>query len=312
MKRKSRFLWLTVASLCLLMVGPAALAENSQNFVLEKDPQLVPKRLASTGDSITEAIDAELPCANHWASWVNGYHGFWQWLFGLTNVNSHNQRITRNFGRWGRKNYMEAVSGADIFDFPWQAHQAVDHRAQYVTVLMGHNDVCQNDFADIPTDEQFESNLRAGLDTLMNGLPPGGTIYVIGIVDIYRLWETARDKKALGIVDCEVLWAFTLFDLFPCGTMLNPLISEADREYTRSRNIAFNSIMKSIVEEELNNLGHENYDPHHHYFYTDMAFMYPFVENQVSDIDCFHPSASGQKELSRITWNAGPFKAYQR
>jgi len=37
-----------------------------------------------------------------------------------------------------------------------------------------------------------------------------------------------------------------------------------------------------------------------------------FDEKQVSDIDCFHPSASGQKKLSRITWNDGPFQAYQR
>jgi len=267
--------------------------------------QLAPIRLSSTGDSITEAIDAELPLANHWASWVNGYHGFWEWLFGLTDVNSHNQRISRNFGAWGRKNYMEAKSGADMPDFPAQAAASVSHQAQYLTVFMGHNDVCGNHASDIPSDEEFEANFRLGMEKLKTGLSPGATIYVVGIADIYQLWRIARDKKALGIVDCEVLWATTLLDLFPCGTMLSPLNTDEDREYTRERNIAFNNILKQVTEE------YNGDDPSRYYYYTDVVFKYPFVESQVSDIDCFHPSAKGQKDLSRETWNAGPFQDRQ-
>jgi lysophospholipase L1-like esterase len=253
-----------------------------------------------------EAIDAELPFANHWASWVNGYHGFWEWLFGLADVRSHNQRITKNFGSRGRKNFMEAKSGADMFDFPGQTLGSVNHQAHYVTVLLGHNDVCQNHFADIPSNEAFEANFTAGLENLREGLPLGATIYVVGIVDIYRLWKTARDKKALGIVDCEVLWATTVLDLFPCGTMLSPLNSEADRQLTRGRNQAFNQILERVTTE------FNQQDPHHYYIYTDVVFSYPFVESQVSDIDCFHPSARGQRDLSDVTWDAGPFGAYQR
>ena len=304
MTRNRGLLLLTVLFCFLALTGTAVLAQDIEVCILDKSPQLAPKRLSSTGDSMTEAIDAELPGANHWASWANGYHGFWQWLFCLTDVNSHNQRITKNFGRRGRRNYMEAVSGADMFDFPWQAQQAVDHQAQYVTVLMGHNDVCQHDFTDIPTDEEYEGNLRAGMETLKTGLPEGATVYVVGIVDIYRLWKIARHKKALGIVDCEVLWAFTLLDLFPCGTMLSPLNSEADRQFTGERNIRFNEILETVTAE------YEANDSRHHYVFTDIVFHYPFVESQVSDIDCFHPSASGQKLLSQITWQAGPFVAY--
>jgi lysophospholipase L1-like esterase len=271
-----------------------------------KAAQLAPKRLSSTGDSITESIDAELPLANHWASWVNGYHGFWEWLFGLTDVNSHNQRISRNFGAWGRKNYMEAKSGADMPDFYEQTLGSVNHLAQYVTVFMGHNDVCGNHFSDIPTDAEFEADFRAGMENLSTGLPAGATIYVIGIVDIRQLWEIARDKKALGIVDCEVLWATTLLDLYPCGTMLSPLNIDADREYTRSRNIAFNEILRRVTADYNQN------DSSHYYYYSDETFRYQFTENQVSDIDCFHPSARGQKDLSALTWQWGPFSAYMR
>jgi lysophospholipase L1-like esterase len=304
MKRRIHILWPSVTFLVILVASMTVMA---QEIVILKDaPQLVPKRLSSTGDSITEAIDAELPFGNHWASWVNGYHGFWEWLFGLTNVYSHNQRITKNFGSWGRKNFMEAKSGADMFDFPGQTLGSVNHQAHYVTVLMGHNDVCQNHFADIPSDTVFEANFRTGLENLETWLPRGATIYVVGIVDVYRLWEIARDKKSLGIVDCEAVWATTLVDLFPCGTMLSPLNTEADRQFTRSRNLAFNEILMRVTNEFNQN------DLHHYYLYTDVVFGYPFVESQVSDIDCFHPSAPAQRDLSKVTWNAGPFGAYQR
>ncbi|NPV04543.1 MAG: SGNH/GDSL hydrolase family protein [Syntrophaceae bacterium] len=294
MKRPIRFIIPALVAVFLALGVSQAAADT-------KAQPLCPKRLSSTGDSMTEAIDAELPAANHWASWVNGYHGFWEWLLGLTNVNSHNQRITKLFGSSGRANYMEAKSGADMFDFPGQAAAAAGRRAHYVTVLMGHNDVCQDRFADIPSEAEFESNFRAGLDKLKAGLPAGATVYVVGIVDIYRLWEVARDKKALGIVDCEVLWATTLLKLFPCGTMLNPLIGDAGRQYTRSRIIAFNNILKSVTEE------YNRTDPNHYYVYTDAAFNFVFGEEHVSDIDCFHPSAYGQWTLSKETWNPGLF-----
>ena len=45
-------------------------------------------------------------------------------------------------------------------------------------------------------------------------------------------------------------------------------------------------------------------DDLHNYIYTDAAFDFIFDERHVSDLDCFHPSAYGQKVLSDITWDA--------
>ncbi|MFW6051643.1 MAG: GDSL-type esterase/lipase family protein [Myxococcota bacterium] len=278
--------------------------------VQAKDPQLVPNRLSSVGDSITEAINAEEydlldPInPNHWASYANGYHGFWEWLLGRTNVNSHNQRITRNFGSSGRANYMEAVSGADSYDIPGQTAGSVEHSATYVPMFMGHNDACQGSFADIPTDAEFEANVREGLENLRAGLPNGATVYVLAIVDVHRLWELGRELDSLGILGCETIWATTLFDWYPCATMLSPLNSETDRQYTRSRIQSFNGILEGLVAE------YEAGDPHHHYAFTDTTFDYVFEPRHVSGFDCFHPSAEGQKELSKVTWEMGPFGEY--
>jgi lysophospholipase L1-like esterase len=294
------------SSHAFLLILTLALICSLATSAYAKDPQLVPRRLASTGDSISAGIDVEYYGQNANASWVNGYYGFWEWLFGYTNVKSHNQRITANWGSSGRANYMDAVSGADMFNFPGQTSQAVSQSAYYVTAFMGHNDICQNTFAEIPTDAVFEANFRAGMNNLRNGLPHGATIYVLGIVDIKNLYEVAKDKYALGIVDCEVLWATTLLGWFPCGTMLNPLLTEADRLYTRSRIIGYNNILSSVTAEFNAN------DAHHYYYYTNLPFVYPFTESDVSSLDCFHPSGQGQKNLSRESWNVGPFAAYQR
>jgi lysophospholipase L1-like esterase len=293
-------------STTLLLILSLALIFSLTATAYAKDPQLVPRRLASTGDSISAGIDVEYYGQNANASWVNGYYGFWEWLFGYTNVKSHNQRITANWGSSGRANYMDAVSGADMFDFPTQSAQAAGQSSYYVTVFMGHNDVCQNTFAEIPSDAVFEAQFRAGMENLKNGLPNGSSVYVLAIVDIKNLYEVAKDKYALGIVDCEVLWATSLIGLFPCGTMLNPLNSEADRLYTRGRNIAFNNILERVTAEYNTN------DLHHYYYFTNLPFVYPFTEGDVSNLDCFHPSGQGQKNLSRESWNVGPFRLYQR
>ncbi len=296
----------------MVLVSAVAAVALTTTTALAKDPRLTPKRLSSVGDSITEAINAEEynpfnPInPNHWASWANGYYGFWEWLLGRTTVYSHNQRITANFGSSGRANYMEAVSGADSFDVPPQTAQSVAHTASYATIFMGHNDVCQNSFAAMPTDAQFEANMRAGLNNLRAGLPAGATIYVVGIVDIYKLWALGSQLDSLGILDCSVVWATSLLGWFPCATMLSPLNTEADRQYTRNRLIGYNAILQRLVGE------YEAADPHHYYAYTSAAFDYPFQASQVSGFDCFHPSAAGQKELSRVTWGGGPFGAYTR
>jgi lysophospholipase L1-like esterase len=289
------------AVVAVSLTSPAAFADEAR---------LAPTRLASVGDSIMEAVNAEelslttFANPNHWASFVNGFSGFWEWLLGRTDVQSHNQRISEVFGSGNRANLIAARSGADSFDLADQTRRTADQSATYVPMFMGHNDVCQDSFAAIPTDAEFEANVRQGLDNLREGLPAGATVYVMAIVDIYRLWEIGEDLTAFGILDCRAIWATTLFEWYPCGTMLSPANSEADRQYTRSRIQAFNEILSELTAE------YTAADPDRFYHYTDTTYDYAFSPEHVSAIDCFHPSAAGQRELSRVTWEASPFADY--
>lgn len=285
----------------------ALFAASAPGFAQEMPPRREPLRLSSLGDSITEAVNAEELdpfdfglTRNRWASWANGYTKDWNTLLDRTDVNSHNQRIDALFGEEGRKNKAPAKIGADSEDLLKQTKKAVKNRADYVPILMGQNDICGDDPSEIPTDEEFETNFRAGFDVLAAGLPPGATVYVLGIVDIYRLWQIGDDLEALGVIDCADAWDL-LGDKAPCGTMLDPDNSEEDRQATRSRIVAFNTILEELVAE------YSASDPQHYWEFTDTSFTTDFDEDHVSEIDCFHPSAEGQALIAEETWVTGPF-----
>ena len=275
-----------------------------------KPPRREPLRLSSLGDSITEAVNAEEIdplnfglSRNRWASWANGYTKDWSSLLDRTNVNSHRQRIDEQFGEDGRKNKSPAKTGADSEDLLKQAMKAVKNQADYVPILMGQNDICGDDFSDIPTDDEFTANIRAGLDVLRAGLPPGATVYILGIVDIYHLWEIGDDLDALGIIECNDLWEALASDAIPCATMLDPDLTEAERLQTRDRIIGFNAILAALAAE------YDAADTQHYWQFGDTTFTTDFDEDHVSSIDCFHPSAEGQTLIAEETWGTGPFAA---
>lgn len=275
---------------------------------LAKEPRRAPLRLVSLGDSITAAVNAELLLPwegispNKWASWANGYDKKTR-IIDFSDVNSHHQRIEALYGKKGAKNKSAAFAGAESKDLAKQAAKAVKKRADYVPILIGHNDVCDDDFGGIPGDAEFETNLRAAFEVLRIGLPPGATVYTVGMIDIHRLWEIGDELTALGVLDCQEIWENELFEFTPCGTMFGPNLDDAARELTRGRLLAFNQILADLAAE------YDAADEQHYWQYSSAAFDLVFEADDVSPIDCFHPSAQGQARLSEATWNDGPFAA---
>jgi lysophospholipase L1-like esterase len=279
----------------VLAAAPAAALEPGQS---------APKRLVSFGDSITRGFDATLPADNLNQSWVNGTHGFFEKLFGLTDVKSHNERISANFGSSDRSNVVQEKDGARVGSLDTQASQAANRGYTYATVLIGGNDVCRDSVADLPTDQEFAIAAAMGLVELFNNMPDGATVQVAAIPDIKHLYDVGVDKTALGVVDCQELWRLTA-EGFPCGSMLSPDLTDADREFVRQRNIQYNNILHYLTLIGVN-----------HYTnlfisWTDTTFNFQFTADDVSDIDCYHPSGRGQRAIAQLTWDDGPFKDAQ-
>ena len=293
---------MTPRRIALTVALALALPVSRPGFAQLLPGQAQPKRLYSHGDSITRAFDADFPADNLNVSWVNGYYGFWEQLFGLPNVKAHNQRITANWGSSGRTNVIAAVNGARIDDLATQASGAAGRNVTYATVMLGGNDVCRDSIADLPTDAEIDSHFRNGMATLLAQLPSNATVQVVGIPNIKRLYDIGKNKDALGIADCEVLWAATVLG-FPCGSMLSPFNSEADRQYVDARTRGYNAILQQATAQ----LDAANSE---FLFFAD-AYGYQFVENEISNIDCFHPSWRGERTISRLIWDGGPFRTFR-
>jgi lysophospholipase L1-like esterase len=168
--------------------------------------------------------------------------------------------------------------------------------------MLGGNDVCRDSIADLPTDAEIDSHFRNGMATLLAQLPSNATVQVVGIPNIKRLYDIGKNKDALGIADCEVLWAATVLG-FPCGSMLSPFNSEADRQYVDARTRGYNTIIQNATTQ----LDAANPE---FLFFAD-AYTYAFVENEISNIDCFHPSWRGERTISRLIWDGGPFRTFR-
>src|SRR5215208_2772446 len=165
-----RGLLLAVSVLAALVVAAPAAA----------DPAVVgyPSVMASTGDSITRAYnDCSFPyvdCPS--ASWSTGSN---------STVNSQARRIAAATG--GIWVYNDAVTGADMADLNAQVQNAVSQGVQYVTILMGANDVCASSEAGMTPVSTFRTQLEQALATLSTGLP-NARVFLSSVPDVYMLW----------------------------------------------------------------------------------------------------------------------------
>ena len=241
-----------------------------------------PASMASTGDSITRAFNlcffpfTDCPAA----SWSTGTS---------TTVSSHYRRILAVAPAISGRNFNHAVTGADMADLNAQAQGVVVRGAQYVTILMGANDVCASNEAGVTDPEVFEQQFRTAMATLSTGLP-NARIYVVSIPRVYRLWSALR-----GSLTARFVWR--LYGI--CQSMLaNPGSTAPADEQRRLRvdakNAEFNVRLAEVCGEYL-----------HCRFDNNTVFNYPFTASHVSSRDYFHPSTTGQAVLAAETWRVG-------
>jgi len=291
-----------------LAAGLTIASFASAEGVAERPARLLPTRIFSIGDSLSVAFDSNFILENPSESWVNGYFGFFEGLFGLEDVNSHHQRIEAAFGGVGL-NGVGAVAGADMDDMVGQAQQAVAADPYYVTVALGGNDVCADDFSlatpILDYALQFIDGvlvLDPGLAGVGGGLTPGSTVYVTAVVDVKQLYDVGKDATGLFGLDCETIWLTSLIG-FPCATVVSPFGTEETRAYAQLLAFAYNSLLELVVDavEPLSML---------YWDFTWAPFNIQGTTADISSIDCFHLSSAGQRKMSEATWADGPFSAF--
>ncbi|MDP9209906.1 MAG: GDSL-type esterase/lipase family protein [Actinomycetota bacterium] len=236
----------------------------------------LPDSMAAIGDSITQAVD------------VCCFYGNWpghSWSTGnvpLDGIASHYERLRAQNPAIRGHRWNNAVSGAQMADAPGQARGTVGQGAQYVTILMGANDLCGWDGTLTPT-ATFRAQFTETLDILRTGLP-ASHVFVASIPNLYQLWSILRTNPV-----AQTVWQAAGI----CPSMLNFFNSAADRQAVIDREVELNQVLEDVCAT-WSNCRFDNY----------LTYNYAFTRSMVSKLDYFHPSLSGQATLATLTWNA--------
>ena len=241
----------------------------------------LPDTMAAVGDSISQAassagsLGADAP-QNSWSTGTS------------STVNSHYLRLLAAGAPISGRNYNRSVSGAKVADLATQMANAATLQPDYLTVLIGGNDLCTDTVGAMTSEADFRARFQAAMATL-NSRSPSTYVYVVSIPNVYQLWQLFK-----GDFWGRFIWSIAGI----CQSLLaNPTSTAstdvARRETVRQRNIAFNSALADICLQFDRCL-----------FDGNAVFNTPFTRADVSG-DYFHPSVAGQAKLAATTWNAG-------
>jgi lysophospholipase L1-like esterase len=237
----------------------------------------LPSSMAAIGDSITRAYDVCCAYSDHpgqsWSTGSTSYDG----------ITSHYERIRRVNPAITGHARNDAVSGSKMAQAPGQATQAVSQGARYVTILMGANDLCTSSPSTMTSPEDFRAQFSQAMATLM-AKDRDPYVFVSSIPNIYQLWQVLHTNSLAR-------WAWANFHI--CQSMLGATRTEAERQLVVAREQAFNQILADVCGQ----YSRCRWD-------GGAVYHYQFTASQVSALDFFHPSLSGQAALARVTWNA--------
>jgi lysophospholipase L1-like esterase len=272
-RRPLRFTFAIVVAAAWLAVAGAPSASASPAY---------PRSMASTGDSITRAYNTGfIPYTdNPSASWSTGSN---------SSVVSHYTRLVALQPAISGHAYNDAKSGAKMIDLAGQLSTAAQQRVDYVTVLIGGNDVCTSSESSMTSVATFQSQFVTAMHAITTG-SPSTRVYVVSIPNVYKLWSIFKDNFV----------ARTVWSLFGvCQSMLaNPLsTSQADidrRARVLQREVDYNAVLQSVCAQ----YSHCRYD-------GGAVFGTTFSASDVTSRDYFHPSTAGQAKLAAVTWSAG-------
>lgn len=241
----------------------------------------IPSSMASTGDSITRAYNTGSGFAdNPGGSWSTGTN---------TTVNSHYTRLLALNPAISGRNFNDAKSGAKMADLAGQLTTVAGRNVDYVTILMGGNDVCTSSESTMTSVASFTAQFSNAVATF-TAASPNTRIYVVSIPNVKQLWSTlkgnalARFVWALGGV-CQSMLAR------PTSTLAADV---ARRDRVLQRVVDFNAALASVCA---------TYSQCR--FDGNAVFNVAFTASDISTRDYFHPSLAGQKKLAAASWSAG-------
>lgn len=235
-----------------------------------------PVMLGAIGDSITRGFSSGGALDNPRNSWSTGNGN---------QVNSHKKRLEKELGR-SVVTDNSAKSGAVAGDLDQQVTNLLTSSPDYVTLLIGANDICawQDSFQDAR--DKFFQNVVGALTRLI-AANSSVKIVLAPIPDMYNLWETGVQNG------CQTTWDVVRF----CRALLASNRSDLDRQHFVEKWVSANDALAAAADQFPDNVK----------FIVEVQNL-QFELDDISRIDCFHPSVKGQNLLSEETWKYGWFQ----
>jgi hypothetical protein len=237
----------------------------------------LPSSMAAIGDSITRAYDVCCSYGDHpGQSWSTGYTSY-------DGIASHYERIRQLNSAITGHGYNDAVTGAKMAAAPTQAGQAVSQGARYVTILLGANDLCTSSVSTMTSTDSFRAQFSQAMGILM-AQDRKPYVFVSSIPNLYQLWQVLHTNSLAR-------WVWANFHI--CQSMLAATNTDSQRQQVKTREAAFNQVLADVCAQ----YSRCRWD-------NKAVYNYSFSASQVTTLDFFHPSLSGQAALARVTWAA--------
>lgn len=291
----------------------------------------LPTKAVAAGDSITMGFAAD--CRYNRYFWdlfclLGGDQPEHSWFDGnSSSVNSvHDKYKQLNSGISANKSAAE--SGSEMRggsnNFASQAAQIVAQStvADHVEVALGGNDICNRDCTDpnncgdpLYTEAQWRSSVQAGLDTLVDGLPTGSTVYLAGVPRV-------QDLRAAGVakqnshwrIRCESVWnTFGVCSIATNGGSMNGESHAQRYAAIETAQQRYNEILAEEASAYSSNSAGQNprgIEVVSNYVDENTASTgtFSFGKDDIDGGDCFHPSKQGQNTVANLMWNSNPDK----
>jgi lysophospholipase L1-like esterase len=273
----ARWLALAAAVLILIAAGVTGIVAVTRSRARPASVPF-PASMASAGDSITRAFDVtgEHPLQDTPAeSWSTGTDP--------TVQSQYDRLVAANPALSGRV-FNEARTGAQMAALEGQLQVAAAEGVDYVTVLMGANDLCTRTVAAMTSTPTFEAEFDRALSGFFRA-DPGGRVFVASIPDVYQLWNTEHTNPL-----ARATWSVARV----CQSMLSDNATIVDRQLVVAQELADNGVLASVCHRYR----HCRYD-------GGAVYRTQFTALNVSTVDYFHPNLSGQQILAQVTWAAG-------
>ena len=240
-----------------------------------------PDTMAAVGDSISQAAstDGALGADAPHNSWSTGTS---------TSVNSHYLRLVAAGAPISGQNHNRSVSGAKMGGLQAQMATLANLDPDYLTVLIGGNDICTPTEAQMTSVDAFRSQFQAAMATLRAGSPETN-VYVVSIPRVMGLYDLFRGNW----------WARFIWNIGGvCQSLLaNPTsTNQADidrRARVAARNVAFNQVLAEVCAATPRCL------------WDGLAAYHTALASSDVSGDYFHPSVAGQAKLSAVSWANG-------